>query len=204
MDGSYLPSDLFFLLNDSVDERNPCTSWFAESTIIYNVLYISGGSPDFSHQQYDTKPFRIESSGAFHGFRRPWSTTSWSSEKDWERAAQMRWFWWSAKTNTKHEQWSQHTWRLSKKTIRCIYIQYFKYWTQFCAVLCLMSIVFWCFLHQLRREKIAWRAMQEEQAEKRKAVAREEAKWTCFSLFWSLIWSLPHRVGCWFAYYSGS
>lgn len=27
-----------------------------------------------------------------------------------------------------------------------------------------------------RREKIAWRAMQEEQAEKRKAVAREEAR----------------------------
>lgn len=27
-----------------------------------------------------------------------------------------------------------------------------------------------------RREKIAWRAMQEEQAEKRKAIAREEAR----------------------------
>ena len=47
-----------------------------------------------------------------------------------------------------------------------------------------MSIFFLdVFLHPLRREKIAWRAMQEEQAEKRKAVAREEAKWICFSRF---------------------
>lgn len=39
-----------------------------------------------------------------------------------------------------------------------------------------------------RREKIAWRAMQEEQAEKRKAVAREEARaWMPgFIGFWCL------------------
>ena len=202
MDGSYLPSDLFFFKNDFVDEKIPApvdSQNLPVFTMFYTSQVVRRISPINSMIRNPS-----ESSGAFHGFRRPWSTTSWSSEKDWERAAQMRWFWWSAK-RIQHMNNGHNTHEDSAKNNKMYIHTIFYILNTVCAVLCLMSIVFfWYFLHQLRREKIAWRAMQEEQAEKRKAVAREEAKWMCFSLFWSLIWSLLHQVGCWFAYYSGS